>query len=54
MAVSDTRPWSRFLADYERILASATALLKHQHVAVVVVGNVREDDGTLLTDERAA
>ena len=33
---------------YDRILASATALLKFRHVSVVVVGNVREPNGTLL------
>ena len=46
--ISGAATYADFLEAYERILASSTALLKHQHVAVVVVGNVREPDGTLL------
>ena len=37
-----------FLCKYERILRNSTALLKPQHVAVVVVGNVRDVTGALL------
>jgi hypothetical protein len=40
--------YEAFLARYDRILSTATALLKPQHVAVVVVGNVRDSTGQLL------
>ena len=39
--------YEAFLAKYKEILAGATALLKEQHVAVVVVGNVRDATGAL-------
>ena len=40
--------YDAFLAKYERILANATRLLKHQRVAVIVVGNLRDTTGQLL------
>ena len=46
--LSGAASYEAFLADYERIVVSSTALLKHQHVAVFVVGNVRDKEGALL------
>ena len=40
--------YEAFLTKYERILANATRLLKHQRVAVTVVGNLRDATGQLL------
>ena len=39
--------YEAFLSKYKDILAGATALLKEQHAAVVVVGNVRGADGAM-------
>jgi hypothetical protein len=39
--------YGAFLTKYKEILTGATALLKEQHVAVVVVGNVRAADGAM-------
>lgn len=40
-------PYDTFTAKYKRILANATSLLKPMHVAVVVIGNVRDPKGEL-------